>query len=119
MSFISKQFFFQQFIALQLLITYKRNNRAHVRIVILAIISLGTRVNVTQHKIAQVQAIAQQVHSRPIPYNRSLFANCTEKVICLDYRDMTIIGPLKRRLYIIVRNCLGGIYGNYKPKGLL
>ncbi len=32
-------------------------------------------------------------------YNRSLFANCTEKVICLDYRDMIIIGPLKRRLY--------------------
>ena len=43
-----------------------------VRIVILAIIniSIGTRVNVTKHKIAQVQvhAVAKQVHSRPIPY---------------------------------------------------
>ena len=41
----------------------------HMYVVILAIIniSIGTRVNVTKHKIAQVQvhAVAKQVHSRP------------------------------------------------------
>ena len=36
-------------------------------------------------------------------------------------RKQRNINPTKitRYIYIIVRYCLGGIYGNYKPKGLL
>ena len=69
----------------------------------IAIGSIGLQESTSHniYKIVQIQvhAVAKQVHSRPIPYNRSLFVNCTEKVICLDYRDMIIISPLKRRLY--------------------